>query len=265
MEQISIKDYVKERKEHFKMLIEQQNIKPHLVIIKMNDDEASKAYVRGKVNDCKEVGIICDVLELPLDTSENELLKLIDNLNNDENVHGIIVQMPIPKHIHEHTIAEAIRPDKDIDGFHPLSKFRPCTPKGIIDYLKFMNVDFNGKNAVVIGRSNIVGRPLAKLLLDANTNCVVLHSRTSEEDKKFYIEHADFIFVAVGKPNVLTSKYHYKKDCIVVDIGINRVDGHLYGDCEKDLHVKMQTPVPGGVGLLTRLSLLINVYEACHL
>lgn len=259
---MEIKEYVKERKEELKKEIEKEKRKPHLVIVKMNQDAASEAYVRGKVKDCNEVGILCDVLEVSLDTKENELLKIIDQLNHDDSVDGFIVQMPLPKHIHERKIAYAIDPRKDVDGFHPLSQFVPCTPKGVMDYLRYLDIAFKGKNAVVIGRSYIVGRPLAKLLLEADTNCVILHSRTSEEDKKFYIEHADLIFVAVGQKGILSSKYHYKEDAVIVDIGINRVDGKLYGDAEPNLNVKLQTPVPGGVGLLTRFSLLTNVWEA---
>lgn len=259
---MEIKEYVKACKEELKKEITLAKRKPHLVIVKMNQDAASEAYVRGKVKDCNEVGIACEVLEVPLETSEDALLEIIDQLNHDENIDGFIVQMPLPQHIHERKIAFAIDPKKDVDGFHPLSKFIPCTPKGIMDYLRFLNLPMRGKNAVVIGRSYIVGRPLAKLLLEADMNCVVLHSRTSEEDKKFYIEHADFIFVAVGQKGILSSKYHYKKDAVIVDVGINRIDGHLYGDAEPGLPVYLQTPVPGGVGLLTRFSLLKNVWEA---
>ena len=155
-----------------------------------------------------------------------------------------------------------VNPSKDVDGFHPCSSFVACTPKGVIDYLKAEGVSFSGKNAVVIGRSNIVGRPLAKLLIDLSTNCTVLHSRTKEEDKIRYLENADLIFTAVGRKWLLDETISYKSDAVIVDIGIVRDEGKLYGDCKPGLKVKLQTPVPGGVGLLTRLSLLKNVWEA---
>ena len=148
---------------------------------------------------------------------------------------------------------------------HPLSSFIPCTPKGIVSYLENEGFTFSGKNAVVLGRSNIVGKPMARLLLSRSCNVTVLHSKTSIEDKKFYIKHADLIVVAIGKEGFLNNDFEYNKDCYVVDVGINRgVDGKLHGDAIPNLPVKLQTPVPGGVGLLTRLALLENLMEACR-
>ncbi len=259
---MEIKEYVFRKKEKLKQEIMKAKRAPFLVIVKMNDDPASNAYVKGKVKDCLEVGIKVEVKEIPLDTSEASLLEYLDYLNNNKEVDGYIVQMPLPKHISEKRIQLAIDPRKDVDGFHPLSLFKPCTPKGVIDYLKEEQITFKGRNAVVIGRSNIVGRPLAKMLLDLDTNCVILHSKTTREDKEFYLSHADLIFTAVGQKGLLNRSFTYKKEAIIVDIGISRFEGHLYGDAEPSLPVKMQTPVPGGVGLLTRLTLLNNVWEA---
>lgn len=259
---MEIKAYVLERKEQLKHLISQSIKKPHLVIVQMNDDAASNAYVRGKIKDCEEVGIIAELIRVPLDETEEQLCARLEELNQRDDVDGYIVQMPLPSHIHEEKIKLLVHPKKDVDGFHPCSLYQPCTPKGVIDYLLHENMVFRGKNAVVLGRSYIVGRPLAKMLLDLDTNCVVLHTKTTEKDKKRYIEHADFIFSAVGKPGVLDERYQYKKDAVIVDIGISRVDGHLHGDAKPNLPVLLQTPVPGGVGLLTRLTLLWNVWEA---
>ncbi len=259
---MEIKEYVFLEKEKLKQEIKNAKRPPFLVIVKMNDDPASNAYVNGKVKDCLEVGIKVEVKHIPLDETEENLLHLLDELNHNDEVDGYIVQMPLPSHISEKRVQLAVIPSKDVDGFHPLSSFLPCTPKGVIDYLKEEQVTFKGKNAVVIGRSNIVGRPLSKMLINLDTNCVVLHSKTSEEDKAFYIAHADLIFTAVGRKGLLNHSLTYKKDAIIVDIGISRFEGSLYGDAEKDLPVLRQTPVPGGVGLLTRLTLLKNVWEA---
>lgn len=259
---MEIKEYVNQEKIKLKEKIDNLIIKPHLVIVQMNDDPASNAYVKGKIKDCSEVGIISELIKVPLNTSEEDLLKLLDELNIRDDVHGYIVQMPLPAHIDEEKIKLYVNPLKDVDGFHPCSSFIACTPKGVIDYLTSENVSFSGKNAVVIGRSNIVGRPLAKLLIDLSTNCTVLHSRTKEEDKKRYLENADLIFSAVGKKWMLDDSITYKENAVIVDIGIVREEGKLYGDFKPGLKVQLQTPVPGGVGLLTRLSLLKNVWEA---
>ena len=170
--------------------------------------------------------------------------------------------MPLPKQISEDKIKLAVSPKKDVDGFHPLSSFIACTPKGILNYLKSEKVEFVSKNAVVVGRSNIVGRPMAKLLLDESANVTVIHSKTSQEDKIKYLSNADIVVVAVGRKWFLDHSYNLKKDAVLVDVGINRVDGKLYGDIEPNMDVKLQTPVPGGVGLLTRLALLENLIEA---
>lgn len=258
---MEIKLYVAQEKEHIKQYVATLLTKPKMVIVQVNDDAASDSYIRGKLKDCAEVGVDAELIKLPIDTSEKDLIQLVNALNADASVHGLIVQMPLPKHINEEHIKVAVSPRKDIDGFHPLSNMKACTPKGIIDYLSDEGVDFVGKNAVVIGRSNIVGKPLAQLLLSKHCNVTILHSRTSEADMNFYLAHADIVCVAIGKKWFIDEQ-PLKEDAVLIDVGINRVDGVLYGDIKPNRKVKIQTPVPGGIGLLTRLSLIKNLLEA---
>ena len=169
--------------------------------------------------------------------------------------------MPLPRQIDEEEIKLAINPKKDVDGFHPLSKLSPCTPKGIMNYLHAENIKILGKNAVILGRSNIVGKPMAKLLLAESANVTVLHSKTTFEDMHRYIANADIIVVAIGKQHFLDNKFEYKPDAVIVDVGISRDETGLHGDAIPNLPVRLQTPVPGGVGLLTRLALYENLLE----
>lgn len=261
---MEIRAYVQKRKQELKNEIALLSIKPTLVIIQVNDDPASDAYVRGKLKDGSEVGANVILDKQPPSISENELLILIDKYNHDDSVHGLIVQMPLPKHINENHIKLAVNPKKDVDGFHPLTSFKPCTPKGIIDYLQSEGVLIQGKNAAIIGRSNIVGKPMQKLLLAENANVVQMHSKTTHEDMAFYLAHADIIVVAIGRKHFINHNYQLKESAVIVDVGINRDETGLHGDCEPNLKVKLQTPVPGGVGLLTRLSLLVNLMEAYY-
>ena len=256
---MTIKEYVKAKKAEMKDLILNMPVKPKLVIVQINEDDASYAYIRGKLKDAAELGVNAELVKLPLETSQEELLKKIDELNYDSSVDGFIVQMPLPKHINEETVKLAIAPSKDVDGFHPLSHLDPCTPRGIMNYLNSENVQIQGKNAVVIGRSNIVGKPMAKLLLVANANVTVLHSKTTFEDMHKYIANADIIVIAIGKAGFLDEKFSYKPTAILVDVGINRLEDGLHGDAIPNLPVGLQTPVPGGVGLLTRLALYQNL------
>ncbi len=258
---MEIKTYVSQKKKELEKQIKTAGAEPHLVIIQANDDPASDTYIRGKLSDCHDVGIFATHIKLPITTSEAELLATIKLFNQDPSVHGIIVQMPLPKHIREEAVKVAIFPSKDVDGFHPLSELQTCTPKGIIDYLTDYGFDFSGKNAVVIGRSNIVGRPLASYLTNKNANVTLLHSKTTLDDLSYYLIHADLVCVAVGKKWFLDTQ-PLKPSAIVIDVGINRHEGVLYGDARPGLKVQLQTPVPGGIGLLTRLALLQNVWEA---
>ena len=256
---MTIKEYVKVKKAEIRDLVLSMPRKPKLVIVQINEDEASYAYIRGKLKDAADLGIDAELIKLPLDTTQEELLNKIDQLNHNDEVDGFIVQMPLPKQINEETVKLAIAPEKDVDGFHPLSKLDPCTPRGIMNYLNAENIKIQGKNAVVIGRSNIVGKPMAKLLLAANANVTVLHSKTSFEDMRNYVANADIIVIAIGKAGFLDEKFTYKPDAVLVDVGINRLEDGLHGDAVANLPVGLQTPVPGGVGLLTRLALYQNL------
>lgn len=258
---MTIKQYVQERKEQIKNLVAKMEVKPSIAIVQVNEDAGSHAYVRGKLKDAEELGIKADLIKLDINTTQDELLEVIHRLNQDETYDGFIVQMPLPKGIDENIIKLAISPKKDVDGFHPLSSLVACTPKGILNYLKSEQIPLLGKNAVIIGRSNIVGKPMSKLLLKESMNVTVLHSKTTFEDMSFYVAHADVIVIAIGKTAFLDHRFNYKKDAIIVDVGINRTEEGLKGDALKDLPVKLQTPVPGGVGLLTRLALYENLLE----
>ena len=258
---MTIKEYVKARKLEIKALVATMAKKPCIGIVQINEDEASKAYVKGKLKDAAELGIEADLIKLPLETSEEALLALIEKLNNDDIHDGFIVQMPLPKHIDEEKVKLAVSPKKDVDGFHPLSTLSPCTPKGIMNYLHHENIEILGKNAVILGRSNIVGKPMAKLLLKESANVTVLHSKTKFEDMYRYIENADIIVVAIGKQGFLDQRFKYKDTAVVIDVGISRDENGLHGDASVNLPVRLQTPVPGGVGLLTRLALYENLLE----
>ena len=260
---MTIKEYVAAEKARLAQEITLLPKKPHLVIIQANDSPASSAYVRGKMKDCEEIGALSTLCLLPPTVSEEELLSKIEEFNQDPNVDGLIVQLPLPKQISEAKVKLAVNPKKDVDGFHPLTTFAPCTPKGIVDYLESEGFTFMGKNAVVLGRSEIVGKPMAKMLLARSCNVTVLHSKTTEEDKAFYLGHADLIVVAIGRLGFLDGRFSYKKEACIVDVGINRgEDGKLHGDAIPGLPVALQTPVPGGVGLLTRLALMKNLLIA---
>ena len=256
----NIKEYTQNKKLALKELLVGSNLKA--VIVQVGDVEASNRYVRNKIKDLEEVGITAKLIKLPETISEEELLNSLSCLNHNPDVTGYLVQLPLPKHISEEKVNLAISPKKDIDGFHPESKTVAATPLGVYTYLKDMKYEFSGKNAVIIGRSHIVGRPMHKLLLDANMNVTILHTKTSEEDKRFYLEHADLIVVAAGKAGVLNKSYKLKESAVVFDIGINfSPEGKLIGDCEKDLQVAFQSPVPGGCGLLTRLAVIENLIK----
>ena len=260
---MEIKEYVALRKNAIKTQVETLSRKPYLSIITVGHDPASEAYVRGKKKDAAEVGIEAKQTWFPEDITEQTLLDTIRAQNNDPSIDGILVQLPVPKSISVEHINATIDPKKDVDGFTPTSHFRPCTPRGIIDYLTAEGFPFRGANAVVVGRSEIVGKPMAKLLLEKDCNVVQLHSKTKEEDRRFYFAHADLIVSAIGKMHLWDNSYAYRPSAWLVDVGITRgEDGHLHGDFVPGLPVAKQTPVPGGVGLLTRLALLENLMEA---
>lgn len=251
---INIKDYVKELKENFKNRIAAAGKTPKLAIIQVGEVEASNRYIKNKIKDCEEVGIKADHYWYPDTISEKELCEEI-SLTQD-HYDGIIVQLPLPPHIRQQVVVAAINPKKDVDGFHSNSLYDPATPKGIMDYLKACNCDVAGRDVVIIGRSDIVGKPLAKMMTDADATVTLCHSK-SKLAKHIY--NADLIICAVGKAKFLNC---YAIHCPVIDVGINfDNDGKLVGDCYNTTDREV-TPVPGGVGLLTRCALLDNVLAA---
>ncbi|KGA97899.1 bifunctional 5,10-methylene-tetrahydrofolate dehydrogenase/ 5,10-methylene-tetrahydrofolate cyclohydrolase [Alkalihalobacillus alcalophilus ATCC 27647 = CGMCC 1.3604] len=248
-----------------------KGIVPGLAVILVGEDPASQTYVRSKQKACKEVGIYSELIELPESASEQTLLVEIDRLNNDNDIDGILVQLPLPKQIREREVIERISPQKDVDGFHPINigkmmigeeTFLPCTPFGILEMLKETKINLEGKHVVVIGRSNIVGKPVGQLLLNKNATVTYCHSKT--RNLRELTTKADVLIVAVGRDRIIKAD-DVKQDAIVIDVGINRVDGKLYGDVDfenvKNV-VSYITPVPGGVGPMTITMLLENTIQS---
>jgi len=244
---------------------------PGLAVILVGDDPASDTYVNNKEKNSKKLGFYSEVHRIPEKTSQADLLKLIEQLNNDDNIHGILVQLPLPQHIEEKAVINAILAEKDVDGFHPINVgnlmtggdcFIPCTPRACIKMLDFIGFELKGKNAVVVGRSNIVGKPLALLLLRKHATVTICHSRT--DDLGSVCREADVLVVAVGKAEMITGDM-IKPGAVVIDVGINRIDGKLVGDvhfqsaAEKASYI---TPVPGGVGPMTITMLMLNTLES---
>lgn len=251
---------------------------PKLVVIQIGDNPASSTYVRNKKKACEECGIECEDIHLPTETSQFELETKIVEINCDNTVDGILVQLPLPRHINERAVLNMIDPRKDVDGFTLANTGKllagedcaiPCTPAGVIELLRYTGVNFASKNAVVIGRSNIVGKPMALLLQRENMNVTMLHSKTSQDDMEFYCRHADVIVVATGHENTLTDRHFYGgKNPIIIDVGINRgEDGKLHGDVSEEIKAKYSSyysPVPMGVGPLTISMLLKNVVTSAE-
>jgi methylenetetrahydrofolate dehydrogenase (NADP+)/methenyltetrahydrofolate cyclohydrolase len=249
---------------------------PGLAVILVGSDPASEVYVAHKRKDCEEVGFLSKAYDLPADTEQAKLLVLIDQLNDDPNIDGILVQLPLPAHLDASLLLERIHPDKDVDGFHPynigrlaqrMPVLRPCTPKGIMTLLQSTGVDLYGMHAVIVGASNIVGRPMALELLLAGCTVTVAHRFT--KDLPGHLASADLVVVAAGKPGLVKGEW-IKQGAIVIDVGINRqADGKLIGDVDFEnaqSRASWITPVPGGVGPMTRACLLENtLYAAEHL
>lgn len=248
-------------------------IRPKLDVIIVGNDPASHQYVNSRAADCAAVGLASTVHSLNEDTKQSELIELIETLNADDNVHGILLQMPLPKHMNPDEVISHISMQKDVDGFHPMNvgalvsgkpAFAPCTPSSIMQLIRSTGIDISRKNAVVVGRSNVVGRPAAMLLLKESATVTICHSRTI--DLKEHTLNADILVAAVGVPNLITGDM-IKPGAIVIDAGINRVDGKTVGDVEfetaKDV-AGFISPVPGGVGPVTRTILLMNTLEACE-
>lgn len=255
-------------------LIEDQGVQPGLAVVLVGEDPASQVYVRNKEKACINVGMYSKVHRLPETTSQDELLQLIQELSLDSRIHGILVQLPLPKHIDEKAVIASIPPAKDVDGFHPASVgnmvigdecYLPCTPAGIIELIRRTGFDLVGKHAVVVGRSNIVGKPVAMLLLQEHATVTIAHSRTP--DLAAITKQADVLVVAVGRPNMI-KREHVKPGAIVIDVGVNRLpDGKLAGDVDFADVVDIAeaiTPVPGGVGPMTITMLLRNTLEAAR-
>lgn len=258
----TFKEYVARIKTEIKEYTDMLAIKPKLVIINIGDDPASQVYIKGKLKDAAECGIDAELIHYDADIDKAVVYDKIESLNNDDSVTGFIVQLPLPKKFDENKIIEMINPKKDVDGFSKLHITDPATPKGIINYLVAQNYNFTDKNAVIIGRSNIVGKPMQRLLLDKNCNVVQLHSKTSEANKRLFLEQADLIITAVGKRGLIDSTYKLKPTAWIIDVGMNRDENDkLIGDCERNLPVEFQSPVPGSVGLTTRLTLLTNLLQ----
>ncbi len=245
---------------------------PGLAVIQVGDDPASKVYVAHKRKDCEEVGFNSLAYDLPAETGQEKLLSLIDKLNADPTVDGILVQLPVPDHIDEEAVIERIDPEKDVDGFHPynigrltiqMPTLRPCTPRGVMTMLESTGVDLTGLDAVVVGASNIVGRPMALELLMARCTVTVCHSRTKDLEEK--VRAADLVVVGVGRPEMVKGDW-IKPGAMVVDVGINRLEsGKLVGDVEFESAREKAgwiTPVPGGVGPMTRATLLQNTVDS---
>jgi len=271
---ISGKELSKEVREEVRIEVESMKATygavPHLAVVLVGSDPASESYVKAKGRACRRAGMDSTIIRKDSDISEAELLEIINDLNADKGVHGILVQLPIPKHINEDKMIDAISIEKDVDGFHPLNVAymhlgRPCilpaTPKGIMTMLKSKNIALKGKDALIIGRSNLVGKPAAMLLMGEHATVTIAHSRTQNLKEKCL--QADVIVAAVGRAHTVT-KDMVKKGAVIIDVGVNRVDGKLIGDCDfddlKDI-ASFITPVPGGVGPMTITSLLQNTIE----
>jgi len=252
--------------------LKESGLVPGLAVVLVGEDPASKVYVGSKEKACLQLGMYSEVHRLSADTTEEALLELINKLNQQETIHGILVQLPLPKHINEKAVIDAISVDKDVDGFHPQSvgnlvigddSLLPCTPAGVIELIKRSGVEIAGKHAVVIGRSNIVGKPVAMLLLRENATVTVCHSRTANLEE--IAKQADILVVAIGRANAIDRNY-VKPGAIVIDVGINRLDnGKLAGDADYDSCAEVAeyiTPVPGGVGPMTITLLMKNTIKA---
>jgi methylenetetrahydrofolate dehydrogenase (NADP+)/methenyltetrahydrofolate cyclohydrolase len=252
--------------------LQAKGIQPGLTVVRVGEDPASAIYVRGKRKDCEEVGMRSDEFHLPATTGQAELMALIAKLNADPKVHGILVQLPIPKHLDERAVIDAIAPHKDADGFHPFNVGalsigipgtpRPCTPAGVMRMIDEAKVDPKGKRAIVVGRSNIVGKPMALMLLERHATVTIAHSRT--QDLAGEVARADIVVAAIGKAEFVKGAW-IKEGAVVIDVGMNkRDDGKLCGDvefAEASKRASAISPVPGGVGLMTRAMLLVNTLE----
>ena len=274
---ISCKEYVAIKKEELKEKVKSFDRAPKLCVVQIGDNPASNTYVKGKARDSEEIGIEFEHVHIKNyeDLSQCDLVLTLENLNNDDSIDGIIVQLPIPDKYNVEELQNCISPDKDVDGFRRDSCFEPCTPKGIMDWLKFNNYDFVGKDAVVLGRSKIVGKPLVNMLIEEGATVTCCNSKTSVFSRLNHLRRANLVISAVGKPKFLDYASFLTVNSsdleVVVDVGINRDEnGKLCGDIDPEhfdtkLPNAYLTPVPGSVGLCTRIALMQNVVEAYEL
>lgn len=274
-----IKDEVKAATAHF---VKERGYAPGLAFILVGENPASQSYVKSKGKACEEIGFHSVTERVPAETSQEQLLAMIARFNADERIHGILVQLPLPKHIDEQKVIEAIAPHKDVDGFHPatigkmmigIETFLPCTPYGIVELLKRSNIDPSGKHVVVVGRSNIVGKPIANMLVQKKpwANAIVTIAHTAAKDIAYYTKQADILIAAVGKVNAITAEM-VKPGVVVIDVGINRIEdasakngSRLVGDVDYEgvkAVASAITPVPGGVGPMTIAMLMVNTLKA---
>ena len=264
-----VKNALKDETEKF---VEKYGIKPGLAVVIVGDDPASRVYVNSKKKACAEIGYYSEEYALPESTTEDELLSLVEKLNGDEKIHGILVQLPLPKHIDEEKIINAVNPKKDVDAFHPVNvgkimignfDFLPCTPAGVMELIDDAGIDLTGKNCVVVGRSNIVGKPQAMLLLHKNATVTICHSKT--KNIKEITKNADVLVAAVGRAQMFDGDY-IKDGAVVIDVGMNRLENKkLVGDVDFESAEKKAshiTPVPGGVGPMTIAMLMKNTLTA---
>ena len=272
---LTCKEYTDLSKIELKEYIKETGLKPKLVVIQVGDRPESNSYIRGKMLDCEEVGIECVVKKHPDNISEERLIERIKEVNRDKSVHGLIVQLPLPDHINAKNVTSWVREDKDVDGFVVDSPFDPCTPSGVIGYLKHIGYEFEGKDALVIGRSPIVGKPLADMLTDLNCTVTLAHSKTRRIDG--HVAFADVIFTCIDKIEYFEDELDFpvSPDTDVIDVGLGAgEDGKLHGNIKQSyveyiknlqFNDKFIISGTGGVGLLTRLSLLENVVKACEM
>ncbi|WP_036122760.1 bifunctional methylenetetrahydrofolate dehydrogenase/methenyltetrahydrofolate cyclohydrolase FolD [Lysinibacillus sphaericus] len=254
--------------------LKERGLTPGLAVVLVGDNQASATYVRNKQKSCEAIGMFSELIKLPEETTQEELLAQIQRLNQREDIHGILVQLPLPKHIDEDTVIATIAVEKDVDGFSPVSvgkmmlgqeTFLPCTPFGVMKLLEYSGIEIAGKHAVIVGRSHIVGKPMGQLLLQKDATVTYTHSKTP--DLPSFTKQADILIAAVGRANFIT-KEHVKEGAVVIDVGINRDDNNkLCGDvnfAEVDGIASHITPVPGGVGPMTITMLLFNTVQAAE-
>ncbi|MBM7577546.1 bifunctional methylenetetrahydrofolate dehydrogenase/methenyltetrahydrofolate cyclohydrolase FolD [Jeotgalibacillus terrae] len=264
----SMREQLKER------ITNLQGVTPGLAVVLIGDNQASQTYVSMKQKACENLGIYSRLIRMAESVAESELLSTINELNEDPSIHGILVQLPLPAHIDETSVIEAITPSKDVDGFHPINvgrlqtggeAFYPCTPNGIMKMFEFQGIDLTGKHAVVVGRSNIVGKPMGQLLLKESATVTYCHSKTA--DLTAHTKQADIVVAAAGIHNLITAE-HIKEGAVVIDVGMNRdSEGKLCGDADYDsckAKASAITPVPGGVGPMTITMLLFNTVESAE-